>query len=147
MEEIDTTRDWLTLAKFPGVDSPSTIAGGDQIADDTADVTLLRRVIIRPGVVSRDGHRPGVVAIMELLEEAGRVGHVLRRLEHFTNRPELRTVKIDVDLHASNVNQLGTARPGFLDQTKGLPLAVRKERLAFDVDGIGAERAFASCFR
>ncbi len=85
--------------------------------------------------------------IVELLQEARSIGDVLRRLEHLANRPELRPMKIDVDLHASDIDQLGTTCPRFLHQTIGFRPAFRKKSLAFDVDRIGAERAFSTRLR
>ena len=124
-----------------------TVARCDQIADDPADIALLRGVIIGAGMVSCDRHRPSLMPIVELLQEARSIGDVLRRLEHLANRPELRPMKIDVDLHASDIDQLRATCPRFLHQTIGFRPAFRKKSLAFDVDRVGAERAFASRFR
>ncbi len=84
---------------------------------------------------------------MEPFEELRSIGHVLRGVEHISNGGEFSAVKIDVDLHAADVDQLRAATPGVINHPVGLWHALRKIGLAFDVDGIGTQRALASRLR
>lgn len=55
-------------------------------------------------------------------------------------------MEIDVDLHATDVDQLCAAPLSIFDQAVGSRQIFGEIRFAFDVDGIGAQRALASRF-
>lgn len=98
-------------------------------------------------MVSRYRHGPGVVFVMETSEELGGIGNVLCGVEHFSNGFEFRTVEVDVDLHAADVDQLCAVASCVVHQLIGFGKAGRKKGLALDVDGIGAERSLAARLR
>lgn len=56
-------------------------------------------------------------------------------------------MKIDVDLHAADINQLGALLSGLLNHAVSLPPALWEKGLAFDIDCVGAERPLAPGFR
>lgn len=134
-----STFDCSAEAEISRIGSPLTIAGGDQIGDDTTDIPLLGRVIIGSCVVPRDRHRPGLVTVVKPFQELRGIGNVLRRVEHFSNRGKFAAVKMNIDLHAADVDQLRAASPGILHQLVSVGHGGGKIGLAFDVDGIGAE--------
>ena len=147
MADGQTITGCLAEAEISRIGSPLTVACGNQIADDTAHISLLGGVIVGSGMVTRDGHRPCVVTVMKAFEEFCGIGDVLCRVEHFGNGVEFRTVKIDVDLHAADIDQLGAVASGIIHQLVGLWKIFGKIGLAFDVDGKGTERTLTSCFR
>lgn len=73
----NTISDCLSLAKFAGIRGPLTITRCDQITDHAADITLLRGVVVRPGVVPCYRHRPGLMPVVQLLEKACSISDVL----------------------------------------------------------------------
>lgn len=141
------TIDCSAKAEISRIGSPLTIAGGDQIGDDTADVPLLGGVIIGSSVVPRHRHRPCLVSVVKPFQELCSIGNVLCGVEHFGNRGKFTAVKMDVDLHAADVDQLRAAASGILHKLVSVRHGGRKIGLAFDVDGIGAERPLAACLR
>ena len=88
---------------------PAGKAGCNHVANDPADISLLRRIVVRPGMVAGDSKCPALLAPPQLLEELGRVGNVAFGIKHFTNRPELLVMPVMVDLHAAQVDHLGAA--------------------------------------
>lgn len=95
-------------------------------------------------MVARNRHGPGLVTVVQPLEELGRISDVLCRIEHFCNRFELFAMKIHVDLHAADVDQLRAIATSVVNQLVSLRQAAGKIGLALDVDGIWAERSLAS---
>lgn len=141
------TFDCSTQAEISRIGGPLTIAGSDQIGDDTADISLLGGVIIGSSVVPGDRHRPCLVTVVKPFQELRGIGDVLCGVEHFGNRGKFTPVKMDVDLHAADIDQLRTAASGILHQLVSVRHGGRKIGLAFNVDGIGAERPLAACLR
>ena len=133
------TFDCSAEAEISRIGSPLTVACGDQIRDDAADISLLGGVIIGSSVVPRDRHRPCLVTVVKPFQELRSIGNVLCGVEHFSNRGKFTAVKMDVDLHATDVDQLRAAASGILHQLVSVGHGGRKIGLAFDVDGIGAE--------
>lgn len=60
--------------------------GLDQIPDHTADISLLRGIVVRACVVARDSHGPRLMPGMQVCEKAGRVVDIAFRIEHLTGR-------------------------------------------------------------
>lgn len=135
----NSTLDCSSEAEISRIGGPLAVAGRDQIGDDPADISLLGGVIIGSSVVPRDRHRPGVMAVVEPFQKLRSIGNVLCGVEHVSQRRKFAAVKMDVDLHAADVDQLCTAASRLLHQPVSVGHGGRKIGLAFDVDGIGAE--------
>lgn len=90
-------------------------------------------------MVSGYRHRPGLVAVVEAFQELRGVGHVLGGVKHLAHGCEFCAVKMDVDLHAPDIDQFGTALAGVLDQLVGFRNAGREIGLSLNVDGVRAQ--------
>lgn len=136
-----------TAAEISRIGRPLAVTGGDEIADDPADIALLGGVIVRSGMVSGYRHRPCLVPVVEPLEELCRIGDVLGRVEHLPHRGKFCSVKMDIDLHAADIDQLGAALAGGVNQLECLRQAGGKICLPLDIDGVRAQRSLAARFR
>lgn len=116
-----------------------TIARCDKVGDHTTDISLLRRIIVGAGMVTRNGHRPGLVPIIKLAQEARGIGDVLGRIEHILQRGKLGAVVHQVDLHATDIDELGPLPSRRGDLGKCFLNGTGEKRLAFDIEGIRAE--------
>ena len=85
---------------------PFAVARRYQVGDDAADILLLRRIIVRTGMVTRHRHGPGLMTGVEIGEEAGSIVDVQVRIEHRRHRREGVVMVEIVDLHAAKVDQL-----------------------------------------
>ena len=137
----------LISAKVTRIGSPLAVARGNQIGDDATDILLLRRIVVGSGMVSGYRHRPCLVPIMKVAEEFCRVLYVAVWVEHILGGAEIFTVIIVVDLHAADVDELRAAAAGDVELPHRILFRGRKDRLAFDVHGIGIERALAAGLR
>lgn len=137
----------LIFAEIARIGSPLAVAGGNQICDDAADILLLRWIVVRSRVVSRYRHRPCLVAVVKVAQELCGIFHVAMRIEHFLHGAEVLAVKIVIDLHTSDVDELRTASAGGVELPQCGLLGGWKQSLPLDVHGIGIERSLAPGFR
>ena len=102
----------LICAEITRIGSPLTVAGGDQICDDAADILLLGRIIIRTCVVSSYRHCPCFVTVVQVAQELGGILHVAVGVEHFFHGAEILPMEIVVDLHTPDVDELRAVSAG-----------------------------------
>lgn len=137
----------LFTAKFSCPLRPVSVAGGDKIADDTTHITLLGGVIVGAGMVPRDSHRPGLMALVEVRQEFCRVFDIGPRLEHGRDRGEILTMIMLVDLHAADIDEPRTTLPCRLESLQGLIARHGEDSPSLDVERIGLERSLSARFR
>ena len=137
----------LWVAEGAGVRGPFSKAGGDHVGDDTADIDLLRRIIVGTGMIAGDGHRPGLVTGMETGQEAGRIVDVLARIEHVLDAAKMRCVVVMVDLHAAQIDQRLALALGIGEGGKGLGPTFRKDRFSLYIQSVRLEAALVAGFR
>lgn len=136
----------LFTTKFSGVRSPVSVARCDQIRNHPADISLLGGVIIRPSMVSGYRHCPCLVTAVKVHEELRRVIDILSRVKHGLHGGKILPVKVLVDLHAADVDELCATLPRGNESIDGLTLAIEEHRLAFHVHREGLKRSLASRF-
>lgn len=137
----------LRLAERARVGGPPAEADGDHVGDDAADIDLLRGVVVRSGVIARDGHRPGLVPGMQAGQEAGRVVDVAARVEHLADAAEGRAVVAVIDLHAAEIDQCLAVATRGLEVRKGFGPRFREDGFSFYIQGVGLQAALVAGLR
>ena len=137
----------LWVAETAGVRGPFSEAGGDHVGNDTADIDLLRRIVVGTGVIAGDGHRPCLVTGMEAGQEARRIVDVLTRIEHVLDAAKMRRVVVMVDLHATQIDERLALAPGIGERSKGLGPASRKDHFSLYIQGVGLKAALVAGLR
>lgn len=137
----------LFTTKFSGVRSPVSVARRNQIRNHPADISLLGGVVIWPGMVSGYRHRPCLVTAVKVQEELRRVIDILSRVKHGLHGGKILPVKVLIDLHAADVDELRATPPRDNESIDGLTLVIEEHRLAFHVHREGLERSLATRFR
>ncbi len=77
---------------------------------------------------------------MQVLQEMGGIIDVSARIEHLLDRMEFSAVKVMVDLHASDVDQLHPSLPSPVEGRERLNQASVERRAARDVHRISIQR-------
>lgn len=98
-------------------------------------------------MVTCDRHGPCFVTTVQVAQEARRILHIAPRVEHGLYAGELLTMKVLIDLHATHVDQNGTALPCVLKGLQGILQPIEIMRLSLNVHGIGLQAALAPGFR
>ncbi len=142
--EDDDGRSGSRGAEVAGVLSPFAEAGRHHVGDDTADVALLRRVVVRPGVIACDRHRPGFVFRLQPHQEARCVVDVGVRIQHLAQAGEMLGMVVVIDLHAAQVDELAAAFCGRLELGDRFGGRIGKDGAALDVEGVGLQAALAT---
>lgn len=135
------------MAKVCRVGRPFSIAGRNQIGDDAADIHLLGGVVVRAGMVSSYRHRPGLMPVMEVAKELRRVFHIAVRIKHGGDGCKILSVKILIDLHAADVDQLCAALFCRREGLQSSVLGPGEKRPAFDIECVRIERSLAPRLR
>src|SRR5690625_6750490 len=103
MGKTDPKRSSVT--KCFRVRRPCAKAGRDHVPNDGTDIAFLRRVIVRPGMVARDRHRPTALARPQFAEETRRIGDIQPWIEHRLDGRKALAMVMMVDLHTAKVDQ------------------------------------------
>ena len=82
----------------------------DHVADDGADVSPLRDRIVGPGVIARDRQRPASLLGAQRLQELCGIVDIALGIEHLAERREVGAMPVMVDLHAADIDELGSLR-------------------------------------
>ena len=85
--------------------------------------------------------------VVQVAKKLGGVFHVATRLEHLGRGAEVFAVKIVVDLHASDIDELAAFPFGGVESGKRLLPRGRIESLAFDIHRIGIKAPLAAGLR
>lgn len=133
-------------AERAGARRPAAVAGRHEVCDDAADIALLRRIVVRSGVVARHGHRPCLVTGVEVGQELRGEIDIAARIEHLGRRSEGAMVVVPVDLHAAEIDQLLAFGARRVEDPDGLCRGRREDGLAFYIEGIGLQRSLAAGF-
>lgn len=134
------------LAELTRIKCPLSITGSNQIADHSAYVFLLRRVVVRSSMVARDRHCPRLVALVQIAQKFGCVFNVALRFEHGRGGAEVLTMEVMVDLHASNVDQLATLPLCRVELSKRLLLRRRKVCLSLYIHSVRVKAPLTASF-
>lgn len=137
----------LWVAESAGVRGPFSKAGGDHVGNDTADIDLLRRVIVGAGMIAGHGHRPGLVTGMKAGQEARRIVDILTWVEHVLDAAKMRCVVVVVDLHAAQIDQGLALAPGIGEGGKGLGPASGKDCFSLYIQSVGLKAALVAGLR
>src|SRR5690625_3935264 len=84
---------------------PRTKSAGDHVSDNSADIALLRRIIVRARMIACHCHRPAAFPRPQFAQEPGGVSNVQPGIEHRLDRGELLPVIMMIDLHAAEIDQ------------------------------------------
>ncbi len=137
----------LWCAETAGVGRPLAKADSDHIGDHPTDVTLLGGIVVGPGMIAGDGHRPGLVPGVQLCEEACRVVNVATRVEHVLDAAKLVAVIAMVDLHAAKIDQGLAFAPCNLEGQQRFRTGAREDGFPFYIQCVGLKAALVSGFR
>ncbi len=77
-------------------------------------------------------------------EKLSGVGHVLGGVKHLRQRLEFGAMEVDVDLHAADIDQLGTVAFCIFHQLIGFWKAAREKCFPFNIDCVGAQGALST---
>lgn len=134
-------------AETARVGRPFAKADGDHIGDDTADITLLRRVVVGAGMIAGNRHRPAFMPGVQLRQEACGVVDITTRIEHVFDAAELVAMIAMVDLHAAEVDQGLAFAPCRLEGNKRFRPGTWENSFSFYIQGIGLKAALVAGFR
>lgn len=84
---------------------------------------------------------------MKTAEKLSGVRHVLGGVKHLRQRLEFSAMEVNVDLHAADIDQLGTAAFCIFHELIGFWKAAREKSFPFYVDCVGAQRALSTRLR
>lgn len=135
------------IAEVARVGGPFAKSRRHHVCDDAADISFLRRVVVRACVIARDGHRPRLVPGMQAHQKARCVIDVAARVEHLLDAPEMLTVIAMVDLHAAQIDERRATPPRLLEGRDSLVPAPSKDRFSLYVQGVGLQAALLASFR
>lgn len=147
VEAVDAISSEQLLAELAGLRGPAPEVRGGEVLYHGTDVALLCRIVVRARMVAGNRHGPAAFPDLQLPEEPRGIADVFPWLQHFGDRPELLSMIVMIDLHASQINQLLARRPGFPELHDRLPLRGCKHASALDVEGVGVQLSFSSRFR
>lgn len=123
------------------VRSPLSESACHHIGHDRADILLLRRIVVGPGVIAGSGQRPAPLLDAQVFQKLRGVINVLARVEHVHDGVEMTPVEMVVDLHAADVDELGAGFARLLEFQQGFLQSLRKVGWPFDIERIGVQRA------
>ena len=137
----------LLVAKCASVARPLPEAGRDHVGDDTADILLLGRIIVGAGVIARDCHRPGIVAMLQGQQETCRIINILFGIEHVAEAAEMLRVIVMVDLHAAEIDQRRATAAGRFESGDCCRPRCWKDRQSLNIQRIGLQAPLVAGLR
>ena len=121
------------LAKGVGSSRPSAEAASDHVADHSANILPLGRIIVRPRVIAGSGQSPTAFLESKALQESRGIVDILMWVEHCGHGAEMAAMIIIVDLHAADIDQLGAGSSGLLETLQSLIQRAGKIGSAFNI--------------